>query len=421
MQNFVTLKMLAKRSWFACLLVFIQINAFGQTSHPVDVKNYLYVPAQITINAGDTVIWTNSEGHHNVNGLQSIFTSNPESFGNSVSGDWVFSHVFTLPGTYDYQCDPHTSFGMYGKVIVEAVTSGTLTLNFTGMNPHVGQTLWYTLTEEESGNQIARASRVVEASFTLEIPGIENGKSYWVEFFADHNGNGYYDAPPVDHAYRYELENVSGNEVLDFAHNTDFTDIRWKHRLRVRFSGMTPHVGQMLTLFVREKSTGAYLDTISLDAIPGAEFDVESYVIVPGGSYLIDLYADHNGNGVYDAPSADHAYRIETGEIMGDRDIDFVHNTNFTNIFETTAAAGRSADLEITMYPNPAIDQLTIVSGSDIESVILYNTTGAILMRHTRIGTKHLAVSLEGIFSGIYMVEVRTADQKQVVGRLVKR
>ena len=29
-----------------------------------------------------------------------------------------FTHVFTLPGTYNYQCDPHVNMGMVGQITV---------------------------------------------------------------------------------------------------------------------------------------------------------------------------------------------------------------------------------------------------------------------------------------------------------------
>jgi hypothetical protein len=52
--------------------------------------------------------------------MQGTYATNPESFGNEVGTGWVFSHVFTIEGVYDYQCDPHTRSNMFGKVIVEA-------------------------------------------------------------------------------------------------------------------------------------------------------------------------------------------------------------------------------------------------------------------------------------------------------------
>jgi len=422
--------------WILTLVAAVHFAAIGQTSHNVDVTSNIFTPAEITINMGDTVIWTNTQGNHNVNGLQSKFPSNPESFGNDVGSGWVFSHVFTLPGIYDYQCDPHVQFGMVGKVIVMEDPPDTLTINLNAMTPHVGQTGWLLVTDDDSGEEIERSSGTIEENFTLKVPGIVAGHSYTVEIFADHNANGYYDAPPADHAWRMEIEDASSSEVLDFTHNTEFTDIewehraivnlsgmiphlgqeiyfalidsetrevidresemvkesftvelselrqgksyyvdffsdhndngyydpppadhawrleiagavgddtldfvhntnftdiQWKHRLRVRFSGMTPHLGQELTLYLKDLTTRETMDTV-VTVIEDEDFDLKSYVIQPGRSYVADFYSDHNSNGVYDAPPVDHAWRMETGEAMGDVNVDFEHNTNFTDI-----------------------------------------------------------------------------------------
>lgn len=98
-------------------------NVFAQTKHSVDVTNNVYTPANLTINTGDTVVWINKEGFHNVNGTQGTFPNNPESFGNSTSLGWTFSYVFNKSGTYNYQCDPHVSFGMTGKIEVTTATT----------------------------------------------------------------------------------------------------------------------------------------------------------------------------------------------------------------------------------------------------------------------------------------------------------
>ena len=33
----------------------------------------------------------------------------------SLGSGWTYSHVFTIPGTYNYQCDPHAGMGMIGS------------------------------------------------------------------------------------------------------------------------------------------------------------------------------------------------------------------------------------------------------------------------------------------------------------------
>ncbi len=174
---------LIRVSWILTMFVVMHYPATGQTSHAVAVTNNVFTPDDITINQGDTVIWTNSEGRHNVNGTQSKYPSNPESFGNDVGTGWIWSYVFTTPGVYDYQCDPHASFGMIGTVTVLELPPDTLTVNFTGMTPHVGQTGSVLVVDDDTGEEIERSSGTIEETFSLVIPGIISGHSYTIEIF----------------------------------------------------------------------------------------------------------------------------------------------------------------------------------------------------------------------------------------------
>lgn len=96
----------------------------------VTAQSNFFSPADITIQAGETVEWTNIGGNHNVNGDQSAYPANPESFssGSVAPAGWMYMHTFTIPGFYEYKCDPHEGFGMVGTVTVLAPAS-TLTLS----------------------------------------------------------------------------------------------------------------------------------------------------------------------------------------------------------------------------------------------------------------------------------------------------
>src|SRR5210317_2282858 len=89
------------------LLSGFTLTSFAQTTHEVSVTNNVFTPKDITINVGDVVKWTNSQGFHNVNGKKSTYPDNPESFGNITGTNWTYSYTFNAEGKYDYQCDPH--------------------------------------------------------------------------------------------------------------------------------------------------------------------------------------------------------------------------------------------------------------------------------------------------------------------------
>ena len=47
-------------------------------NHNVTTVGNTFSPANITINQGDTVTWTNGGGFHNVNATQTTYPNNPE-------------------------------------------------------------------------------------------------------------------------------------------------------------------------------------------------------------------------------------------------------------------------------------------------------------------------------------------------------
>jgi plastocyanin len=114
------------------ILISTIFYANAQVSVTVSSGNYYFYPGSLTINVGDTVHWTNDGGFHNVNFDVSAITgasyNNPESFVSTPTNDVdIYTHVFTIPGTYEYDCSvgSHAANGMVGTVFVNS-TSSTL-------------------------------------------------------------------------------------------------------------------------------------------------------------------------------------------------------------------------------------------------------------------------------------------------------
>ena len=103
------------------LLLFVSITAlsFAQTSHIVEVKNFVFVPETLNISVGDTVVWQWIEGTHT--------TTSDSTTGQNVwnepidAGHQVFRFVITAPGTHGYYCIPHQGLGMVGTIVASPV------------------------------------------------------------------------------------------------------------------------------------------------------------------------------------------------------------------------------------------------------------------------------------------------------------
>ena len=84
----------------------------------VDLQDYAFVPANIVVDVGTTVTWTNNDNAgHTVTSddgseLSSLLFAQTETF----------SHTFNLPGEYLYHCEPHPN--MKGLVTVRAPGDG---------------------------------------------------------------------------------------------------------------------------------------------------------------------------------------------------------------------------------------------------------------------------------------------------------
>jgi plastocyanin len=86
-------------------------GAGGET--PVTIVARAYQPAQLTVEDGQTVLWTNRGfGPHTVTALGGEFDSGRLNLGES------FKVTFTTPGTFPYKCTVHPS--MQGSVTVLA-------------------------------------------------------------------------------------------------------------------------------------------------------------------------------------------------------------------------------------------------------------------------------------------------------------
>ena len=125
-------KKLFSKVLFISFLFLTQFQLLAAT-HIVNGGMYYFTPSSLTINQGDTVIWINDMGFHDVNFDINSITG--QSFGNPVSfqspatgvvGDTILQYVFDVSGDYQYDCSigNHASSGMVGSITVNANTGG---------------------------------------------------------------------------------------------------------------------------------------------------------------------------------------------------------------------------------------------------------------------------------------------------------
>ena len=92
------------------ILLCLPMIGFGQNSYIIQHTGFTsWSPANLTINVGDTVTWINQQvNYHTLDATQGTFPNNPEGFGYPTnSTGWSFQMVFTIAGTYQYDCIQH--------------------------------------------------------------------------------------------------------------------------------------------------------------------------------------------------------------------------------------------------------------------------------------------------------------------------
>lgn len=109
-------------------LLFLSTSSIAVV-HTVVVSNFQFTPASLSVNVGDTILWTFGGGNHTT-------TSNTIPLGADTWDNLInstvqsFTYVLTVAGTYDYICTPH---GFVGQIV--AINTGINSLDlFSNFN-----------------------------------------------------------------------------------------------------------------------------------------------------------------------------------------------------------------------------------------------------------------------------------------------
>jgi len=125
------MKNLMSLSLFVLLLGINPNIIHSQTLHVVELTNFVFTDADITIFVGDKVMWRNNQGFHNVIADDNSFTNGPPA-----NPPWEFVHVFTVKGDNPYFCSVH---GAAGGVLMSGVVRVINPVSVSDQNPVVNK------------------------------------------------------------------------------------------------------------------------------------------------------------------------------------------------------------------------------------------------------------------------------------------
>src|SRR5687768_7029991 len=109
------------------LFLLLSSSAALAATFPVSMTNVRFTPASVSINAGDTVTWTDQQGFHDTvsgsSGVPDGLWNSSAQFRRLMQPGESYSVTFNNPGTFPYFCTPHWPLGMVGSVQVIAANS----------------------------------------------------------------------------------------------------------------------------------------------------------------------------------------------------------------------------------------------------------------------------------------------------------
>jgi plastocyanin len=105
--------------------------ARAQSTTSVSIANFAFDPGTVTVQAGDTVTWTNNDSvAHTVTAADGSFDSG------AIAPGGTFSMTFDTPGTIAYSCTIHPN--MRASIVVQAASSGSSSGSQSGSSDNSG-------------------------------------------------------------------------------------------------------------------------------------------------------------------------------------------------------------------------------------------------------------------------------------------
>ena len=90
-------------------LLFISTSSMAAV-HSVVVSNFQFTPASLSVNVGDTIVWTLGNGSHTT--TSTTIPQGADLWDSPINSNvQSFTYVITVAGTYDYICSPHVFAG----------------------------------------------------------------------------------------------------------------------------------------------------------------------------------------------------------------------------------------------------------------------------------------------------------------------
>ncbi len=374
--------------------------------HIVEVSSNVFTPADITIQVDESVRWINTGGFHNVNGSTNTYPDNPEGFDNGPASDeaWIFDFTFTIPGVYDYQCDPHVGLGMVGTVTVEGDIEPVIPTYDIG--------IINTIDANGVGDSLG---------IQCIVEGITHGaniRAGGLQFaLIDESGDaiGLFSGGNLGYTYA-EGDKIKVTGVID-----QFNGLLQMDASAVEFLSSDNDLIGPVVVDVLDESTESKLVRIEGLEIndpddwrgDGSSFNVD---FTTSGGETITLRIDSDTEVAdWEEGPVEGVWKITGigGQFDNDSPFDSGYQMfpRYISDFDNLSGAKENLEAKINIYPNPASNIINITSDVILDKYTLYNRLGEVIKR----GAFESSLDITELPSGSYIVVLSKEDKTKTV------
>jgi hypothetical protein len=187
----------------------------------------------------------------------------------------------------------------------------SLTLDLSGWDDNLNRFMQFRVAPPDNSWQVMAVIHegVPMPTYRFELPNsLLAGVDYRLDFWVDTDQSGGYNPPPTDHAWSMALPAGTTDIVIDFPHNTSFTEIEGMapthdSSLLLSATNMFMYAPRLIDVRAIERGTGR-LSGRQLREIPGGDFVVTVGSVIHGGlDYDVVVTVDENDDGSIDLGS----------------------------------------------------------------------------------------------------------------------
>jgi plastocyanin len=379
--------------------------------HTINSGNYYYTPSQLSINQGDTVLWINEGGNHNVNfndnSITGVSFDNPESFITTpTTNDTLGFHVFDIPGDYTYDCSvgQHAANGMVGSISVNANTPVTKHIINSGNYYYYPSQLTI-----NQGDTVIWINDGGNHNVNFDISSV-SGNSFG-------NPESFETSPTVDDTLATHIFNVPGDYTYDcrvgqHAANGMVGSISVNAKTPVTKhiinSGNYYYTPSQLTInqgdtVIWINDGGTHNVNFNDNSITGVSFDnPESFITNPTTNDTLGFHVfDIPGDYTYDCSVGQHAANGMIGTISVSIPTSIKNEANIQN--------------SPRFYPNPATRILNFTDFNTINKITIFTLDGKKTLE-TTLSKKEL--NIENLSNGVYFLKI-SQENKETTRKLI--